>query len=92
MPARYGSAFIKSIGNLGKAGVKWILKIKTALIAASWDSNSQTMKDLKSHYETLCGYLHFQDQGQILGAGCGTVDMTKGTEFPRKAYELGRGL
>lgn len=27
------------------------------------------MKDLKAHYETLCKYMHFKDQGQILGTG-----------------------
>lgn len=50
------------------------------------------MKDVKSHYETLCKYMHFEDQGQILGVGCGTVSMTARTEFPQKAYELGKAL
>lgn len=65
-------------------------KLKTALIVAAWDNKEWTMKDIKSHYETLCRYLDFQDQGQILGTGCGTVSMTKGTEFPKQAYELGK--
>lgn len=42
--------------------------------------------------ETLCRYLNLQDVGQILGTGCGTVSMTKGTGFPRQAYELGKSL
>lgn len=66
--------------------------LKTALIATAWDSNDWTMKDLRAHYETLCRYLHFQDQGMILGTGCGTVSMTKKTDFPAKAYALGRSL
>lgn len=66
--------------------------LKTALIVAAWDNRDWTMKDIRSHYETLCRYLNFQDQGQILGTGCGNVAMTKGTEFPGKAYELGRSL
>ena len=66
--------------------------MKTALIAASWDSNDWTMKDLKAHYETLCKYLHFQKQGEILGIGCGSVAMTKRTEFPTAAYQFGRLL
>ena len=65
-------------------------KLKTVLIAAAWDSNDWTMRELQSHYQTLCRYLHFQDQGMILGVGCGTVSMTKATEFPDKAYALGR--
>ncbi len=67
-------------------------QLKTALIAAAWNSDSWTMKDLKSHYETLCRYMHFKDQGQILGTGCGTPSMTAHTAFPKMAYELGRSL
>ena len=67
-------------------------KLKTALIVAAWDNKEWTMKDIKSHYETLCRYLDLQVQGQILGMGCGTVSMTKGTEFPKLAYGLGRSL
>ena len=66
--------------------------LKTALIAAAWDSNDWTMKDIKNHYETLCRYLNFEDQGQILGTGCGTVSMTKNTVFPKQAYALGKSL
>lgn len=66
--------------------------LKTALIAAAWNSDSWTMNDLKSHYETLCRYMHFKDQGQILGTGCGTPSMTAHTTFPEMAYELGRNL
>ena len=66
--------------------------LKTALIVAAWDNEDWTMKDISAHYETLCRYLNFQDQGQILGGGCGTVSMTGGTAFPKKAYELGKSL
>ena len=66
--------------------------LKTALIVAAWDAKEWTMQDIQSHYETLCGYLNFQDQGQILGYGCGTVSMTKGTRYPKQAYELGKSL
>lgn len=66
--------------------------LKTALIAAAWDSNSWTMTDLKAHYETLCRYLNFENMGEILGTGCGTVSMTKRTKFPREAYELGKRI
>lgn len=67
-------------------------KLKTALIAAAWDDNSWTMQDIKAHYETLCRYLHFQNQGEILGVGCGTVEMTKHTQFPQEAYSLGKRI
>ncbi len=58
-------------------GILMERNLKTALIVAAWDNQDWTMKDIKSHYETLCRYLNFQDQGQILGIGCGTVSMTR---------------
>lgn len=67
-------------------------RLKTVLIAAAWDSGNQTMKDIRAHYKTLCGYLGFRDQGMILGTGCSTVSMTHDSQFPRQAYELGRSL
>ena len=67
-------------------------KLKSALIVAAWDSYDWTLKDIKAHYETLCQYLNFQDQGQILGGGCGTVSMTKQSRFPQLAYQLGKSL
>lgn len=67
-------------------------KLKTALIAAAWDSNDWTMKDLSAHYQTLCRYMNFRDQGMILGTGCGSVSMTKRSPFLNQAYELGKSL
>ena len=66
--------------------------MKTALIVASWDSNDWTMTDVKNHYLTLCRYMHFENMGMILGTDCGSLAMTRGTEFPKKAYVLGRSL
>lgn len=36
-------------------------RLKTALLAAAWDNKDWTMQEIKSYYETLCSYLHFQD-------------------------------
>ena len=66
--------------------------LKTALLVAAWDSNDWTMRDIQAHYETLCRYLNFQNQGEILGVGCGTVEITKRTRFPQEAYALGQRL
>ncbi|HWT74516.1 MAG TPA: flavodoxin family protein [Mobilitalea sp.] len=66
--------------------------LKTILIAAAWNNNNWTMQNIKSHYQTLCTYLNFKNQGMILGTGCGTVPMTKETVFPQMAYELGKNI
>src|SRR5699024_10650184 len=66
--------------------------LKTALLVAAWDSNDWTMRDIQAHYETLCRYLNFQNQGEIMGVGCGTVEITKRTRLPQEAYALGKRL
>lgn len=66
--------------------------LKTALIVAAWDSRGWAMKDISSHYQTLCKYLNFKDEGMILGFGCGTVSMTERSDYPQKAYKLGKSM
>lgn len=66
--------------------------LKSALIVAAWDDNEWTLKDISAHYSTLCRYLELEDMGTVPGTGCGTVSMTRGSIFMKKAYELGRSL
>ena len=66
--------------------------LKAALITASWDDDDDVMPYVKDYYGKLCRYLNFEDQGMILGRGCGTVAKTKATSYPKKAYELGKSL
>lgn len=66
--------------------------MKTALITASWDTDDEAVAYLREHYQKICRYMHFQDQGMILGTGCGTPDMTRHTDFPIQAYELGKSI
>lgn len=46
--------------------------MKTAIIAAAWNSDEWTFDALKSHYDTLVRYLNLRDMGAIWGTGCGT--------------------
>ena len=66
--------------------------LKTALIAAAWDTDADVMPYLSSHYQKLCRYMHFQDCGMVLGTGCGTPGQTKSSPRMREAYQLGRKL
>ena len=34
----------------------------------------------------------FEDMGMVLGYVCGTPSMTRRTEYPRQAYQLGRNI
>ncbi len=66
--------------------------LKTALIAASWDSNEDVMPCIVQYYKKLCRYMNFTDCGMILGTGCGTPSMTRGSRHMSDAYRLGKSL
>lgn len=66
--------------------------IKSALFSVAWNSNDWTFDALETHYKTLVRYLDMQDQGMILGKGCGTPSMTRNSEYMQIAYEFGKNL
>ena len=67
-------------------------QLQSALIAVAWNSSPETFDALMAHYRTLVSYLNLENRGEILGYGCGTPAMTRNSEYPRQAYELGRTL
>lgn len=66
--------------------------LKTALIAAAWDTGEDVMPYLAEHYGKLCRYMNFKDCGQILSTGCGTPSQTVGSRHMEEAYRLGKSL
>ncbi len=66
--------------------------LRSCLLAVAWNSDDWTFESVVSHYRTLVRYLGFRDEGMVLGAGCGTPDMTRRSRYPGEAYELGRSL
>ena len=66
--------------------------MKSALLAAAWNSDGWTFEALEAHYKTLVRYLAFEDRGMVLGGGCGTPSMTAGSRYVRQAFELGQSL
>lgn len=67
-------------------------RLDAALLAVAWNDDDWTFDALEAHYETLCRYLCMTDRGRVLGRGCGTPGMTRRTDAPRRAYELGAEL
>lgn len=47
---------------------------------------------IKSHYEALLRYLGWKDAGQVIAPGVWPVGAIANTDYPRQAYQLGRGL
>ena len=67
-------------------------RMKSVLISAAWNDDNWTFEALETHYKTLVRYLHLGDCGSILGYGCGSVGMTRNSEYPQLAYKLGRTI
>lgn len=67
-------------------------RMKSALLTVAWNADDWTFEALVAHYRTLVRYLDFRDCGMVLGYGCGTPSMTRGSEALKEAYELGRSL
>ena len=63
---------------------------KAALLMTYADSADRKARPIKAHYEELLHYLGWEDAGQVIAPGVWTEGSVKGTEYPRKAYELGR--
>ena len=66
--------------------------LKSALLSVAWNADDWTFEALKAHYKTLVRYLRLEDQGMVLGYGCGTPTMTRESGYPLEAYEMGRRL
>ncbi len=66
--------------------------LKSALLTVAWNAEGWTFDALTAHYKTLVRYINFNDQGMVLGYGCGTPGMTKRSRYPEQAYLLGRNL
>lgn len=66
--------------------------MKSALLTVAMGTEDWIFEALESHYKTLVRYLDLDDCGMVLGYGCGSPDMTKQSEYPHKAYQLGLKL
>lgn len=66
--------------------------MKSALLSVAWNNDSWTFEALEAHYKTLVKYLNLEDCGMVLGKGCGTLSMTKESQYPEQAYRLGKSL
>ena len=47
---------------------------------------------IKKHYEVLLRYLGWQDAGQVIASGVWPVGAVNNTNYPEKAYELGKNI
>ena len=65
---------------------------KAAFLSVAWDDTDTVFDIPKAYYRQVCSYMDFEDCGMVLGRGCGTPSMTRSSEFPKQAYELGKSI
>ena len=65
---------------------------RVILITASGDSEQWVIDPIIKQYESLSGYLKWRDSGRVIAAGFYTRSDIEKSDFPRKAYELGKSL
>lgn len=66
--------------------------LRSTLLTVAWNADDWTFEALVAHYHTLVRYLQWRDCGMVLGYGCGSTGMTRASQYPREAYELGCSL
>jgi multimeric flavodoxin WrbA len=64
---------------------------KTVLMAVSHSGN-EVAQALVAQYQGIISYMGWQDAGQLLLGGCAVREDVEQTDYPKKAYELGKKL
>ena len=65
---------------------------KAALLLTSGDAEWDVTAGAIGTYKGICGYLGWSDAGIIAAGGCSVLGEIKQTEFPQKAYLLGKNF
>lgn len=65
---------------------------QSVLLMAYANTDPEEAEPMVSHYHTLLHYLGWKDRGIVVAPGMWPAGAVNGTEYSRKAYELGRKL
>ncbi len=65
---------------------------QSVLLAAAGSNTALTMRSLQKFYDTLSGYMRWQNRGAVLAPGCPTREALLKTAYPEAAYRLGKSL
>lgn len=65
---------------------------KAAFLMAFADTDMREADPMISHYRTLLDYLGWDDAGMVVAPGMWTAGSVNGTEYSRRAYQLGRSV
>ncbi len=65
---------------------------KAVLLMTYANTSPKDAAPILSHYDVLIGYLGWTDAGRIVAPGVWPVGAIDRTEYPRRAYELGKSI
>lgn len=65
---------------------------KSALLVALGGPDINTANGLIECYKTTIDFLKWQDMGKVIAAGVNDEEAVLATDFPQKAFELGKSL
>lgn len=65
---------------------------QAVLLAACGDAEEEAMDALLSHYQALCKYCHWQDQGRVLALGAYNIGDIEDMPCLKESYLLGKSL
>ena len=65
---------------------------QSMLMVTAYNPRSWVMEGVKAHYATLLRYLNWKDAGQLFALGCNVRSQIERSDYPQRAYEMGRAL
>lgn len=87
------SAQIKAvIDRFHAKNAKIIGNKKAMLFATSYGAADSTMECLEKTYESILGFMNWEDAGKLFATGCPVRESIEQSDFPTQAYEMGKSL
>jgi multimeric flavodoxin WrbA len=65
---------------------------KAIMMASAYGDEDWTMDGLDKTFDLILGYLNWQKAGTLYATGCPVREVMEQTDFPQKAYEMGRNI
>lgn len=65
---------------------------KAVMLASAYGDDDETMEALDKMYESTLRFLNWENVGKVYAIGCPVREVLERTEFPEKAYKIGRNL
>ncbi|WP_026881562.1 flavodoxin family protein [Clostridium akagii] len=65
---------------------------KAIMMATAYGDADWTMDGLDKTFELMLGFLNWKNAGTLYATGCPAREVIEQTDFPKKAYEMGKNI